>query len=50
MEAWLANPQLLARMRMQKNAVVIDIDLSVSKNPSCVATNDPDDARFMSES
>ncbi|MGK9063952.1 bifunctional aconitate hydratase 2/2-methylisocitrate dehydratase [Stutzerimonas chloritidismutans] len=48
MEAWLANPQLLAADADAEYAEVIEIDLSEVKEPVLCAPNDPDDARLLS--
>jgi aconitate hydratase 2/2-methylisocitrate dehydratase len=48
MEAWIANPQLLAADADAEYAEVIEIDLSEVKEPVLCAPNDPDDARLLS--
>ena len=48
MEAWLANPQLLAADADAEYAEVIEIDLSEVTEPVLCAPNDPDDARLLS--
>ncbi|HHM5199426.1 TPA: bifunctional aconitate hydratase 2/2-methylisocitrate dehydratase [Pseudomonas aeruginosa] len=48
MEAWLANPQLLAADTDAEYAAVIEIDLADVKEPVLCAPNDPDDARLLS--
>jgi aconitate hydratase 2/2-methylisocitrate dehydratase len=48
-EAWLANPQLLAADKDAEYAAVIEIDLAQIKEPIVCCPNDPDDAKFMSE-
>jgi aconitate hydratase 2/2-methylisocitrate dehydratase len=48
-EAWLANPQLLAADKDAEYASVIEIDLAQIKEPIVCCPNDPDDAKFMSE-
>lgn len=48
MEAWLANPQLLAADADAEYAAVIEIDLADVKEPVLCAPNDPDDARLLS--
>ena len=49
MEAWLANPQLLAADADAEYATVIEIDLADIKEPILCAPNDPDDARLLSD-
>ncbi len=49
MEAWLANPQLMAADADAEYAAVIEIDLADIKEPILCAPNDPDDARLLSE-
>ncbi|NDK37372.1 bifunctional aconitate hydratase 2/2-methylisocitrate dehydratase [Pseudoxanthomonas gei] len=49
MEAWLANPQLLARDADAEYAAVIDIDLADVHEPIVACPNDPDDVRTLSE-
>ena len=48
MEAWLANPQLMAADADAEYAEIIEIDLSEVKEPVLCAPNDPDDARLLS--
>ena len=48
MEAWLADPQLLAADADAEYAEVIEIDLSEVTEPVLCAPNDPDDARLLS--
>jgi len=48
MEAWIANPALLAADADAEYAEVIEIDLSEVKEPVLCAPNDPDDARLLS--
>ncbi|MGL4317061.1 MAG: bifunctional aconitate hydratase 2/2-methylisocitrate dehydratase [Pseudomonas sp.] len=48
MEAWLANPQLLAADKDAEYAEIIEIDLADVKEPVLCAPNDPDDARLLS--
>ncbi|MBA1244497.1 MULTISPECIES: bifunctional aconitate hydratase 2/2-methylisocitrate dehydratase [Pseudomonas] len=48
MEAWIANPELLAADADAEYAEVIEIDLSEVKEPVLCAPNDPDDARLLS--
>lgn len=48
MEAWLANPQLMAADKDAEYAEVIEIDLNELKEPVLCAPNDPDDARLLS--
>ena len=49
MEAWLANPQLLARDADAEYAAVIDIDLADVHEPVVACPNDPDDVKTLSE-
>src|SRR5690606_1700646 len=49
MEAWLANPQLLAADANAEYSTVIEIDLADIKEPILCAPNDPDDARLLSD-
>ncbi|MDA8679807.1 bifunctional aconitate hydratase 2/2-methylisocitrate dehydratase [Luminiphilus sp.] len=49
MEAWLANPNLLAADADAEYAAVIEIDLAEIDQPIVCAPNDPDDARLLSE-
>ncbi|HKM37377.1 MAG TPA: bifunctional aconitate hydratase 2/2-methylisocitrate dehydratase [Thiopseudomonas sp.] len=49
MEAWLANPQLLAADADAEYSTVIEIDLADIKEPILCAPNDPDDARLLSD-
>nr|WP_178088913.1 bifunctional aconitate hydratase 2/2-methylisocitrate dehydratase [Pseudomonas quercus] len=48
MEAWIANPELMAADADAEYAEVIEIDLSEVKEPVLCAPNDPDDARLLS--
>ncbi|MBV4500655.1 bifunctional aconitate hydratase 2/2-methylisocitrate dehydratase [Pseudomonas shirazensis] len=48
MEAWLADPQLLAADADAEYAEIIEIDLADVKEPVLCAPNDPDDARLLS--
>ena len=48
MEAWLADPQLMAADVDAEYAAVIEIDLDSIKEPILCAPNDPDDARLLS--
>ncbi|GAB7532044.1 bifunctional aconitate hydratase 2/2-methylisocitrate dehydratase [Pseudomonas sp. 3A(2025)] len=48
MEAWIANPQLLAADPDAEYAEIIEIDLADIKEPVLCAPNDPDDARLLS--
>ncbi|MHC6224987.1 bifunctional aconitate hydratase 2/2-methylisocitrate dehydratase [Pseudomonas sp. X10] len=48
MEAWLANPVLLAADKDAEYAEIIEIDLAEVKEPVLCAPNDPDDARLLS--
>ena len=48
-EAWLANPQLLAADPDAEYAAVIEIDLDRLQEPVLCCPNDPDDARLLSE-
>ncbi|MFG3695468.1 bifunctional aconitate hydratase 2/2-methylisocitrate dehydratase [Stutzerimonas stutzeri] len=48
MEAWLADPKLLAADADAEYAEVIEIDLSEVTEPVLCAPNDPDDARLLS--
>ncbi|MEO7129365.1 MAG: bifunctional aconitate hydratase 2/2-methylisocitrate dehydratase, partial [Rhodoferax sp.] len=49
MEAWLANPQLLARDADAEYAAVIEIDLADVHEPIVACPNDPDDVKTLSE-
>jgi len=49
MEAWQANPQLMARDADAEYAAVIDIDLADVHEPIVACPNDPDDVRTLSE-
>jgi len=49
MEAWLADPKLLAADHDAEYAAVIEIDLADIDQPIVCAPNDPDDARLLSE-
>ncbi|MCH2339579.1 bifunctional aconitate hydratase 2/2-methylisocitrate dehydratase [Pseudomonas sp. NPDC047963] len=48
MEAWLAQPELLAADADAEYAEIIEIDLSEVTEPVLCAPNDPDDARLLS--
>ncbi|MEG0199950.1 MAG: bifunctional aconitate hydratase 2/2-methylisocitrate dehydratase [Comamonas sp.] len=48
-EAWLAQPDLLAADKDAEYAHVIEIDLADIKEPIVCCPNDPDDAKFLSE-
>jgi aconitate hydratase 2/2-methylisocitrate dehydratase len=48
-EAWLANPKLMAADKDAEYAHVIEIDLADIKEPILCCPNDPDDAKFLSE-
>ena len=45
MEAWLANPELLAADADAEYAEVIEIDLADIKEPLLACPNDPDDVK-----
>jgi aconitate hydratase 2/2-methylisocitrate dehydratase len=49
MEAWLANPQLLAPDADAEYAAVIEIDLADITEPIVCCPNDPDDAKTLSD-
>ena len=49
MEAWLANPQLLAPDEDAEYAAVIEIDLAEITEPIVCCPNDPDDAKTLSD-
>ncbi|WP_317205863.1 bifunctional aconitate hydratase 2/2-methylisocitrate dehydratase [Janthinobacterium sp.] len=49
MEAWLANPQLLAPDADAEYATVIEIDLADIHEPIVACPNDPDDVKMLSE-
>ena len=49
MEAWLANPQLLAPDADADYAAVIEIDLADIHEPIVCCPNDPDDAKTLSD-
>ncbi len=49
MEAWLADPQLLAADADAEYAAVIEIDLADVHEPVVACPNDPDDVRTLSE-
>ncbi|ODS68866.1 MAG: bifunctional aconitate hydratase 2/2-methylisocitrate dehydratase [Acidovorax sp. 65-7] len=49
MEAWLANPQLLAPDEDADYAAVIEIDLAEITEPIVCCPNDPDDAKTLSD-
>ncbi|MBU4612295.1 bifunctional aconitate hydratase 2/2-methylisocitrate dehydratase [Achromobacter sp. GG226] len=49
MEAWLANPQLLAPDADAEYAEIIEIDLADVHEPIVACPNDPDDVKTLSE-
>lgn len=49
MEAWLANPQLLAPDADAEYAEIIEIDLADIHEPIVACPNDPDDVKTLSE-
>lgn len=49
MEAWLANPTLMAADADAEYAEVIDVDLNAIKQPIVAAPNDPDNIKLMSD-
>jgi aconitate hydratase 2/2-methylisocitrate dehydratase len=49
MEAWLANPQLLAPDADAEYAEIIEIDLADIHEPILACPNDPDDVKTLSE-
>ena len=49
MEAWLANPSLMAADSDAEYAHIIEIDLADIKEPIVCCPNDPDDAKLLSE-
>ncbi len=49
MEAWIANPSLLAPDADAEYAAVIEIDLAEIKEPIVACPNDPDDVKLLSE-
>jgi aconitate hydratase 2/2-methylisocitrate dehydratase len=49
MEDWLADPQQLRADADADYSAVIEIDLNDIKEPIVCCTNDPDDAKFLSE-
>jgi len=49
MEAWLADPQLLARDADAEYAAVIEIDLADIHEPIVACPNDPDDVKTLSD-
>ncbi|MBA4742947.1 MAG: bifunctional aconitate hydratase 2/2-methylisocitrate dehydratase [Azoarcus sp.] len=49
MEAWIANPQLLAGDADADYAAVIEIDLADIKEPLVACPNDPDDVKTLSD-
>ena len=49
MEAWLAEPELLAPDADAEYAAIIEIDLSEIKEPIVACPNDPDDVKPLSE-
>jgi len=48
-EAWIADPKLLAADKDAEYAAVIEIDLAEINEPIVCCPNDPDDAKFLSE-
>lgn len=48
MEAWLAEPSLMAADADAEYSAIIEIDLNELKEPVVCAPNDPDDARLLS--
>ncbi len=48
MEAWIANPELLAPDADAEYAAVIEIDLADVKEPIVACPNDPDDVKLLS--
>jgi aconitate hydratase 2/2-methylisocitrate dehydratase len=48
-EAWIADPKLLAADKDAEYAAVIEIDLAQINEPIVCCPNDPDDAKFLSE-
>ena len=49
MEAWIANPNLLAPDADAEYAAIIDIDLADIKEPIVACPNDPDDVKLLTE-
>ncbi len=49
MQAWIDNPELLARDADAEYAEVIEIDLDEIKEPILCCPNDPDDVKLLSE-
>ncbi len=49
MEAWIAEPQLLAPDADAEYAAVFEIDMSAIKEPLLACPNDPDDVKTLSE-
>ena len=49
MQAWLANPSLMAADSDAEYAHVLEIDLNDIKEPIVCCPNDPDDAKLLSE-
>ena len=49
MEAWLADPQLLAADANAEYAAIIDINIDDIQEPIIACPNDPDDVCFLSE-
>jgi len=49
MEAWIADPKLLAPDADAEYAAVIEIDLADVKEPIVACPNDPDDVKLLSE-
>ena len=48
MEAWLANPELMAADKDAEYAEIIEIDLNEIKEPLLACPNDPDDVKPLS--
>ena len=49
MEAWIANPQLMAPDAEAEYAAVFEIDLNEIKEPLLACPNDPDDVKTLSD-
>ena len=49
MEAWIANPQLLAPDADAEYAEIIEIDLATITEPIVACPNDPDDVKILSD-
>ncbi len=49
MEAWIANPQLLAPDADAEYAAVFEIDMNAIKEPLLACPNDPDDIKTLSD-